>query len=63
MHDPIERHELEKRFSKERALVDLRLKRENKNIEEKVRNYEMKLRLNKDIRKIKDREPSKNIYT
>ena len=46
MHDPRERHELEKRFSKERALVDLRLRRENQNIEEKIRNYELKLRQN-----------------
>ena len=44
VHDPQKRHELEKRFSKERALVDLRLKRENKNIEEKIRSYEIKLR-------------------
>ena len=46
VHDPRERHELEKRYSKERALVDLRLRRENQNIEEKIRNYEMKLRQN-----------------
>ena len=32
VHDPVERHELEKRFSKERGLVDLRLRRENQNI-------------------------------
>ena len=44
VHDPQKRHELEKRFSKERALVDLRLKRENKNIEEKIRSFEIKLR-------------------
>ena len=44
VHDPIKRHELEKRFSKERALVDLRLKRENKNIEEKIHNFERDLR-------------------
>ena len=46
IHDPIKRHDLEKRFSKERALVDLRLRRENKNIEEKIRNYEIILRQN-----------------
>ena len=46
VHDPRKRHELEKRFSKERALVDLRLRRENKNIEEKIKNYEFKLRQN-----------------
>ncbi len=46
VHDPQKRHELEKRFSKERALVDLRLKRENKNIQEKIRVYEMNLRQN-----------------
>ena len=46
MHDPVKKHELEKRFSKERALVDLRLRRENQNIEEKIRNYEIKLRQN-----------------
>ena len=46
IHDPRKRHELEKRFSKERALVDLRLKRENKNIQEKIRIYEINLRKN-----------------
>ena len=46
VHDPIKKHELEKRFSKERALVDLRLRRENQNIEEKIRNYEIRLRKN-----------------
>ena len=46
VHDPVKKHELEKRFSKERALVDLRLRRENQNIEEKIRNYEIKLRQN-----------------
>ena len=48
IHDPRKRHELEKRFSKERALVDLRLKRENKNIQEKIRIYEINLRENND---------------
>ncbi len=46
VHDPRKKHELEKRFSKERALVDLRLKRENQNIEEKVKSYEINLRQN-----------------
>ena len=46
VHDPRKKHELEKRFSKERALVDLRLKRENQNIEEKVKTYEINLRQN-----------------
>ena len=44
VHDPQKRHELEKRFSKERALVDLRLKRENQNIQEKILSYEINLR-------------------
>ena len=38
VHDPKKKHELEKKFSKERAMVDLRLRRENKNIEEKIKN-------------------------
>ena len=46
VHDPKKKHELEKRFSKERAMVDLRLRRENKNIEEKIKYYEYKLRYN-----------------
>ena len=44
VHDPQKRHELEKRFSRERALVDLRLRRENQNVEEKIVNYEIQLR-------------------
>ena len=44
VHDPQKRHEMEKRFSKERALVDLRLKRENQNIQEKILSYEINLR-------------------
>ena len=44
IHDPQKRHELEKRFSRERALVDLRLRRENQNIEEKILGYEINLR-------------------
>ena len=46
VHDPKKKHELEKRFSKERAMVDLRLRRENKNIEEKIKYYEYRLRHN-----------------
>ena len=46
IHDPKKKHELEKRFSEERAMVDLRLRRENKNIEEKIKYYEYKLRHN-----------------
>ena len=44
VHDPQKRHELEKRFSRERALVDLRLRRENQNVEEKILSYEINLR-------------------
>ena len=44
IHDPQKRHEMEKRFSRERALVDLRLRRENQNIEEKIISYEINLR-------------------
>ena len=46
VHDPQKRHELEKRFSRERALVDLRLRRENQNVEEKILSYEINLRQN-----------------
>ena len=44
IHDPQKRHELEKRFSRERALVDLRLRRENQNVKDNVISYEIKLR-------------------
>ena len=44
IHDPQKRHEMEKRFSRERALVDLRLRRENQNVEEKIVSYEINLR-------------------
>ena len=53
VHDPKKKHELEKRFSKERAMVDLRLRRENKNIEEKIKYYEYKLRHNNTFSKNK----------
>ena len=35
-----------KRDSRERALVDLRLRRENQNVEEKILSYEINLRQN-----------------
>ena len=64
VHDPQKRHELEKRFSRERALVDLRLRRENQNVEEKILSYEITLRqsnLDNQNLLLKNKKIKKNI--
>jgi hypothetical protein len=64
VHDPQKRHELEKRFSRERALVDLRLRRENQNVEEKILSYEINLRqsnLDNQNLLLKNKKIKKNI--